>query len=106
MTYRRFITGSRDSGFFDAESMGFQERILHKSGLSEETFFPPGAGGVAAAVAGGEASRGHAFGQLAPLGGCPTRRWYCRPASRNSAPHPPSPPRPGQACTWTRPSLT
>ena len=42
VTYNRFITGSRDSGFFDEESMDFQERILHKSGLSEETFFPPG----------------------------------------------------------------
>lgn len=43
VTYNRFINGSRDSGFFDSESMDFQERILHKSGLSEETFFPPGA---------------------------------------------------------------
>ncbi|KAL4420938.1 hypothetical protein ABPG77_001421 [Micractinium sp. CCAP 211/92] len=42
VTYNRFVTGSRDSGFFDDESMDFQTRILHKSGLSEETFFPPG----------------------------------------------------------------
>ncbi|KAL4452786.1 hypothetical protein ABPG75_008448 [Micractinium tetrahymenae] len=42
VTYHRFVTGSRDSGFFDEESMDFQTRILHKSGLSEETFFPPG----------------------------------------------------------------
>ncbi|KAL4855401.1 3-ketoacyl-CoA synthase 1 [Chlorella vulgaris] len=42
VTYNRFITGSRDSGFFDAAAMDFQTRILHKSGLSDETFFPPG----------------------------------------------------------------
>ncbi|PSC74991.1 very-long-chain 3-ketoacyl-synthase [Micractinium conductrix] len=42
VTYSRFVTGSKDSGFFDEESMDFQVRILNKSGLSEETFFPPG----------------------------------------------------------------
>lgn len=36
----RFIEGSKE--FFDAESLDFQVRILHKSGLSQETFFPPG----------------------------------------------------------------
>lgn len=35
--------------FFDDESMDFQTRILHKSGLSEETFFPPGGQGQRAA---------------------------------------------------------
>lgn len=42
VTYRRFVQGSRDSGFFTDEAMDFQTRILHKSALSEETFFPPG----------------------------------------------------------------
>lgn len=28
--------------FFDKESLDFQEKILNKSALSEETFFPPG----------------------------------------------------------------
>ncbi|EFN51426.1 hypothetical protein CHLNCDRAFT_141048 [Chlorella variabilis] len=42
VSYNKFVTGSRNAGFFDDAAMDFQTRILHKSGLSEETFFPPG----------------------------------------------------------------
>jgi 3-ketoacyl-CoA synthase len=42
VTYNRFEQGSLDAGFFDDDAMDFQLRILHKSGLSNETFFPPG----------------------------------------------------------------
>ncbi|KAK2077855.1 hypothetical protein QBZ16_003723 [Prototheca wickerhamii] len=42
VTYTRFMQGSRDSGFFDDEALDFQRRILEKSALSEETFFPRG----------------------------------------------------------------
>ena len=113
MTYQRFIAGSRDSGFFDAESMGFQERILHKSGLSEETFFPPGAAGargagrqIAAAQRGVEWCGQRMFGSCC---GCilgATRRPAACPARQlpplHAARHRPLP----QACTWTPPSLT
>lgn len=40
--YKRFLDGSRDCGSFNDDAMDFQERILNKSGLSEETFFPAG----------------------------------------------------------------
>ncbi|KAL6769302.1 hypothetical protein ACKKBG_A30480 [Auxenochlorella protothecoides x Auxenochlorella symbiontica] len=42
VTYDRFMQGSVDSGFFDVEALDFQRRILNKSALSQETFFPPG----------------------------------------------------------------
>ena len=40
--YSLFMNGSRDCGSFADEAMDFQERILDKSGLSQETFFPAG----------------------------------------------------------------
>ena len=42
VTYNRFMEGSQDCGSFNSDAMEFQERILAKSGLSNETFFPPG----------------------------------------------------------------
>lgn len=42
VTYKRFIEGSRECGAFSSDAMDFQERIINKSGLSNETFFPPG----------------------------------------------------------------
>lgn len=42
VTFNRFIEGSRDCGAFNEEAMDFQERILAKSALSNETFFPAG----------------------------------------------------------------
>jgi len=33
---------TRDSGFFTPESVEFQEKILRRAGVGEETYFPPG----------------------------------------------------------------
>jgi 3-ketoacyl-CoA synthase len=41
-TYHRFVDGSKKCGFFDQASLDFQERILEKSALSGECFFPEG----------------------------------------------------------------
>lgn len=40
--YKLFVEGSKDANVFTDEAMDFQTRILDKSGLSEETFFPSG----------------------------------------------------------------
>lgn len=37
----KFINRSRETGWFDDDALKFQERILSKSGVSWETFFPP-----------------------------------------------------------------
>lgn len=42
VTYKYFVAGSRNSGYFDEDAMEFQERILNKSALSNETFVPAG----------------------------------------------------------------
>jgi 3-ketoacyl-CoA synthase len=42
VSYKRFMQGSHEVGEFTQEAMDFQERILNKSALSQETFFPPG----------------------------------------------------------------
>jgi len=42
VTYARFDSGSREANIFNEEAMDFQNRILAKSALSEETFFPAG----------------------------------------------------------------
>ncbi|GAB4815153.1 hypothetical protein N2152v2_002199 [Parachlorella kessleri] len=39
--YDRFMKGSEKTGWFDKDALDFQERILNKSALSGETFFPP-----------------------------------------------------------------
>jgi 3-ketoacyl-CoA synthase len=42
VTYDRFDIGSREANVFNEEAMDFQNRILAKSALSEDTFFPAG----------------------------------------------------------------
>lgn len=37
-----FMNRTRKVGFFTKENEDFQEKILHRSGLGEETYFPPG----------------------------------------------------------------
>ncbi len=42
VSYQRFDEGSREANIFDDEALDFQNRILSKSGLSQETCFPAG----------------------------------------------------------------
>jgi len=37
-----FLQKTRNSGYFSQENIDFQEKILRRSGLGEETYFPPG----------------------------------------------------------------
>ncbi|XP_078431297.1 3-ketoacyl-CoA synthase 17-like [Wolffia australiana] len=39
--FSKFVNHSRLSGFFDESSLEFQRKILERSGLGEETYFPP-----------------------------------------------------------------
>ena len=36
------IINSKSQGFFDEESVEFQRKVLNRTGLGEETYFPPG----------------------------------------------------------------
>lgn len=38
----KFSKNSRATGFFSEEAMAFQEKLLGRTGLGEETYFPPG----------------------------------------------------------------
>lgn len=38
----RFMANSRATGFFSEEALQFQEKLLSRTGLGEETYFPPG----------------------------------------------------------------
>jgi len=40
--YKAFMDGSTECGGFNADALDFQEKILYKSALSEDTFFPAG----------------------------------------------------------------
>lgn len=40
--HTRFMQITRDTKFFSKENEDFQEKILYRSGLGEETYFPPG----------------------------------------------------------------
>ena len=42
VTYDWFMNHSRKSGAFNDESLAFQEKVLSRSGLGEETYLPPG----------------------------------------------------------------
>jgi len=38
----RFLRQTRRSGFFDEDAVKFQEKLLTRTGLGEDTYFPPG----------------------------------------------------------------
>jgi len=40
--YSRFNSHSKYSGYFDEDSLQFQDKLLSRTGLGEETYFPPG----------------------------------------------------------------
>lgn len=42
VTYEWFMKHSRDIGTFNSTSLEFQEKVLSRSGLGEETYLPPG----------------------------------------------------------------
>lgn len=42
VTYEWFMRHSREIGAFNAQSLEFQEKVLSRSGLGEETYLPPG----------------------------------------------------------------
>ncbi|KAK1412192.1 hypothetical protein QVD17_33224 [Tagetes erecta] len=42
-TVEEFLEGSKKMGFFNEETMFFQERVITNSGLGGDTYFPPGA---------------------------------------------------------------
>ncbi|KAH8954975.1 hypothetical protein BDL97_08G109800 [Sphagnum fallax] len=44
--FNTFIQRSSNSGFFDAESIEFQQKIMQRSGLSESTYLPPALGAL------------------------------------------------------------
>ncbi len=43
VTKQLFVDLSRSSGAFGEKAMEFQERIMARSGLGDETYLPPGA---------------------------------------------------------------
>jgi 3-ketoacyl-CoA synthase len=42
MPHDRFMKRTRDVGWFTPESCDFQEKLLYRTGLGNETYFPPG----------------------------------------------------------------
>ena len=42
MPHDRFMERTREVGWFTQESIDFQEKLLYRTGLGNETYFPPG----------------------------------------------------------------
>lgn len=40
--HEKFLKKTQDVGWFDQSSIEFQEKLLHRTGIGQETYFPPG----------------------------------------------------------------